>query len=346
MAGKLLLIRADSGCVMGSGHVMRCWALAQAWRERGGAVLFYAKGTSAEFRRRLAADGIQSLEWAGESGSSEDASQTVALAQKNGAAWVVVDGYQFGSDYQRALKNAVVKVLVLDDYGHADAYCADFVLNQNVYAHAGLYPQRESQVQLLLGTQYALLRREFLAWGRPKREIPSTASKMLVTLGGSDAENVTLKVLHALEALSQAGWEAKVIVGGGNPHREDLQARVRTSQRKIELLCDVSNMPELMAWADLAVTAAGSTCWEMCFMGVPMVGIVLAENQTPIAAELEKRGVMRNLKWHRDVIPQQIADAISTLAQSSAARSEMVAAGQTLVDGQGGRRVVERLECA
>ena len=216
---------------MGTGHVMRCLALAQAWQETGGRAVFAMAETTPAISQRLLAERCEASTVSGRSGTMEDAQHTIAHARQLESRWIAVDGYQFGADYQRVLKEAGFKVLFLDDYGHARHYCADVVLNQNVGFGAELYRDREPQTQLLLGPRYCLLRREFAAWRTWKREIQPTCRRLLVTMGGSDPENLTLRVLQALANLAglEEDLEVTVVTGGSNPHLKVLEDAVAQS---------------------------------------------------------------------------------------------------------------------
>ena len=96
----------------------------------------------------------------------------------------MLDGYHFRGDYQRAVKQAGQSLLALDDFGHAEHYWADIVLNQDLNAEESLYRNRESYTRLLLGPNYVCLRREFRCCPRPQRQFTGPARKLLVTLGG------------------------------------------------------------------------------------------------------------------------------------------------------------------
>ncbi|AOY84370.1 UDP-2,4-diacetamido-2,4,6-trideoxy-beta-L-altropyranose hydrolase [Moorena producens JHB] len=339
-----LLIRADASRKIGTGHVMRCLALAQAWLQQGEQVTLLMGTAAPKLKARLKAEGIQVAHLSVSPGSGEDAEQTIAQAKALGATWLVVDGYHFGADYQRVIKEAGLRLLFIDDYGHAAHYWADLVLNQNVYAHEGLYPKRESYTQLLLGTQYTLLRKEFWPWQGWQRQIPTVARKVLVTLGGADPDNVTLKVIQALQQVKVEGLEAVVVVGGSNPHYEQLQAAVHDSGAAITLKYNVTNMPELMAWADIAIAAGGSTCWELAFMGNPSLVVILAENQRQVAEKLDACGSAINLGWHTEVLCEPLAAKIHGLLNASELRQEMIEDAQRLVDGEGSARVLIHLQ--
>ncbi len=338
-----LLFRVDAGVNLGLGHAMRCLALAQAWQDRGGGVVFAMAQAPPALESRLLSEGMEVIRLDASPGSANDARQTGALARERRAPWVVLDGYQFDSEYQRQVKELQLFLLVIDDYGHAGHYRADLLLNQNPHAHEGLYFNREAYTRLLLGTRYALLRREFLPWREWRREIPSVARKILVTLGGGDPDNVTARVLQALEEMDLEGLEAVVLAGSANPHLGELQARVAGMSFPVRLESDVTNMPELIAWADAGITGGGSTCWETAFLGLPCLLIVLAPNQLPIAEKLDDLKSAINLGWIKDLNTASLTESIYQLLESVSLRQEMSLTCRSLVDGEGTDRVIRHL---
>lgn len=372
-----LLLRADGDAHIGTGHVMRCLALAQAWQDAGGKATFLMAVSTPTLVERVKSEEIEVLTLNAEPGSEEDARQTIQLAfslQQTGqkpetgnlshsspnsglrshpselapqlrsqvsslSPWVVADGYEFGAAFQRKVKDAGLQLLLVDDYGHAESYCADIVLNQNLYSTEDLYTNRESSAQLLLGSRYVLLRREFAKWRGWTRQIQKHARKVLVTLGGGDPNKVTGKVIRALWNLDV---EVKIVVGGSNPHTEELRAEIRNLKNG-ELVVDAPHMPELMAWADVAVAAGGTTSCEMAFMGLPSIVFVLADNQQAVAAKLDAEGVSLSVGDHSDVSEADLTEALHTLLEDPARRQAMSRRGQELVDGLGGDRVVMNL---
>lgn len=339
-----IIIRVDASTQIGTGHLMRCLALAQAWQDTQGQPIFIMANPVPALEERLKSEGMEVILLTAEPGSLADAQETAALAHQIDANWVVVDGYQFGREYQKIIKDSGLHLLFIDDYGHAKHYYADFVLNQNISADEQWYQHREPHTQLLLGTRYALLRREFLQWQEWQRTVPAIAKKVLVTLGGADPDNVTLKVLQALQLVEVEELEAVVVVGGSNPHYEILEMAVQKSQFPIRLERNVTNMPELMAWADVAISAGGSTCWELAFMGLPSILLILAENQRAIGQKLANLQQAVNLGWHQDVTSQNIAETLSTLLQSTEERTKIIKVSHQIVDGQGVSRIVKSLD--
>lgn len=341
-----LLIRADASAKIGTGHVMRSLALAQAWQNAKGEPIFAMANPVPALEKRIESEGMQVVCLTTEPGSAADARETAALARELQASWVVVDGYHFGGEYQKTIKDSGLRLLFIDDCGHAEHYYADLVLNQNISADEQWYRNREPYTQLLLGTRYTLLRREFWQWQGWQRTVPAIAKKVLVTLGGADPDNVTLKVIRALQLVEVEELEAVVVVGGSNPHYESLEMAVQDSRFTIRLQRNVTNMPELMAWADVAISAGGSTCWELAFMRLPSILLVLAENQRAIAEKLATLNQAVNLGWHQDVKAQNMADTFSRFLQCTEKRTKMIEVSQQIVDGEGVSRIVKSLEAS
>jgi UDP-2,4-diacetamido-2,4,6-trideoxy-beta-L-altropyranose hydrolase len=341
---RTLLIRADADLNMGTGHVMRCLALAQAWRDAGGLVAFAAAHLPEPLTARLQSERVETISVNAVAGSVKDAAETAAVALERGAEWVVVDGYHFNAEYQKAVKHAGLKLLYVDDNGIQAHYHADLILNQNIHATAALYEKRDAGTQLLLGTKYALLRREFRVFPKQSRPTPEVARRLLVTMGGSDSSNVTGKVLAALDLIDLPGLTVQVVVGGSNTHYEELKSIAGQMHIAVQLLHNVSDMPAIMAQADMAVSAAGSSCWELAFMGVPTVLIVVAPNQLSSAQKLSEAGLMhtigRGMKWD----DSELESAVGELLANHTRRLRMHRQLRELVDGQGVFRAISDMK--
>jgi len=338
-----LVIRADASTQMGTGHVMRCFALAQAFQAEGGAVLFVVAALPPILQTRLESEGIAVERLSDFPGGDADAIATVALAQRWGASWVVVDGYQFGGAYQRSLKDQGVWVLAFDDYGHAEFYAADLVLNQNISAREAWYERRSPHTKLLLGTHYALLRQEFCRWQSWSRSPHQSGRQVLVTLGGSDPDNVTTQVLAALVAIDTP-LEVDVVVGVSNPHGDVLQQWAADLPHAITLHRNSQTIGELMAIADLAISAGGSTCWELAFMQVPMLLVILAQNQEEMVRTLAQHENAINLGWYHTLTPQTLSTTLQEVLQNSNQRNQLAVAGRVLVDGLGCQAVLAAMQ--
>jgi UDP-2,4-diacetamido-2,4,6-trideoxy-beta-L-altropyranose hydrolase len=318
---------------------MRCLALAQAWQDSGGHAVFAMAETTPAVRARLQSEGFEILPLRSPADTGADASQLALMARERNAEWVVVDGYQFNAAYQRELKTAGLKVLYVDDNGRAAPYSADLVLNQNLHANEQMYERREPYTKLLLGTQFCLLRREFNSWRGWNREISPVGRNVLITMGGSDPDKFTEIVIQSLRLAKIEGLQATAVVGGSNPHWDSLQRAASEFSGSLHLLRDASNMAELMVHADAAVSAAGTTCWEMCLLGLPALLISVAENQYALARELNNRGCAIHLGKPQDLSAEQVASQLERLLDSIEIRSSLSQRARQLVDGNGAQRV-------
>src|SRR6266404_1456953 len=331
-----MLVRVDASAAIGSGHVMRCLALAKAWQSSGGRVCCLMAETIPALRQRLIAEHVECASLAVEPGTLEDAEQTAAWSRRVDASWVVVDGYRFNRDYVRRLKMSRARLLMLDDDARFNFYEADVVLNQNINARPEQY-KRDVSTHLLLGSTYVLLRPEFVAQQRGKA-IHGVARKILVTMGGSDSENVTAKVVRSLPLLGDE-LEATVVVGDGNLHYEQLHAVAEKLPIRVWLERSPANMAPLMSWADVAISAAGGTCWELAYLGIPMILIVVSNDQAANVSALSEHHAAINLGWHANLSEHHISEAIRSLSDGVEMRRAMSERGQRLVDGRGASRV-------
>lgn len=327
----VLLVRAEAGGVVGVGHVMRMLALAQAWMERGGVARFAGTDCPDALLARLEREGVSFSRLAAcAHGSEEDAAQTIRLAREVRADWVALDGYGFGVEMQKSLRDAGCRVMAMDDYGHTPVWCADLILNQNYDATGRTYANTVHTAPVLRGPRFALLRREFRASPPPSAR-GGTVRRLLVTLGGVDAANHTGRVLATLEQIAGRPLELRVIAGPGNPHVAALGRLAAASRHRIEVVQDAHDMPAMYQWADAVVSAAGSTCYEWLRHGLPAAVLVVADNQQPLAAWLRE-------KHAATVLPLDFS--AGTLADWLRAA---VVPPAGIVDGEGAWRVVDRL---
>lgn len=339
---KHLIFRVDASPTIGTGHLMRCLALAQAWKDAGGKAIFITACQSKGLLQRLQREEFDIHLIAHPYPHLGDWEHTKDILAAHPSAWVVLDGYHFDEVYQQRVKEAGHQLLMIDDMAHLKHYYADIVLNQNLHAPPLHYPC-EPYTRLLLGTRYVLFRREFLAWRDWKRQIPEVARRVLVTLGGADPENHTLKVIQALQRVDVPGLEATVVIGVSNPHLGMLKETIGQSRIPIRLVQDARNMAQLMAWADIAVSGAGATVWELLFLGTPILILVLADNQRYSAEQIQSQEIGKNLGWAESISVEPLAEAIDLLLKDFASRVKMSENARQIVDGRGGHRVLEAL---
>lgn len=291
MAARLIL-RADGGPDLGWGHVARCFALAQAWTEAGGAATMATRSPSADWAERFEAEGVDVREPEG--------------LDYGRADWVALDGYQFRAPDRVGMG----RILQIDDHGLSEPAGAGVILDQNLGATDARYRDRNG-ARLLLGPQYAMLRREF----RGRRAERRPGRRLLVSMGGSPTDATQAAFAAVIE---RAGLEAIMLTG-------------------------VADVASAMAGADLALAASGSTCWELCCMGLPTVLVSVAANQAPLAQALAAQGIALDAGPIERLDPRRVARMLSQLADDASRREAMSGRGRSLVDGRGAERVVAAL---
>jgi len=324
------------------GHVVRSLALGQEWARQGGRVTFVTTCETPSFAVQLADEQWERVVVPRPYPAVEDWRLTDRAAMPD--AVIVLDGYHFDRAYQRAVIRSGRRLLVIDDAADRDGYEAHVLLNQNIHASLLAYPT-DAPACRLLGPEFALIRAEFPRDQQVVRQWPATATRLLVTLGGTDRGNNTSRVLAGLSA-TRTALEITVVLGPANAYGAAVDEIVSTSPHPVTVHRDSHDMPALMAAADLAISAAGSTCWELAMMGVPALLVVVAENQRLLAVELERRGAAASLGWHTDLASHNVALVVDEWSANRSRRMCMSQAAMSLVDGRGAERVVAALAVA
>ncbi len=340
------LFRTDAVPATGTGHAMRCLALAQALAVHGTSSRFLMTGVPPLLARRISGEGFPIERMDHVLASDADATATIGVARRIGARWIVLDGYGFTDVYIDRLQSSGISILVIDDLGKLSRYDCAIVVNQNLHADPALYPGVAPSTRLLLGTRYMMLRREFWRYRDARQAVRAGKPRILVSMGGSDPQDHASRAIDALERLASRGLAATVVVGAANPRLEMLRARARASTAGIAVLHNVEDMPALMREADLAVAAAGTTVWELAYMGVPMLLGSTVEAERVLARRLAEHKGCIYVGDFADCSPDRLADAIARLVDDAAPRAGLAAAAGTLVDGKGGERIVSAMRDA
>jgi RimJ/RimL family protein N-acetyltransferase len=173
---------------------------------------------------------------------------------------------------------------------------------------------------------------------RYQRKIPDIAKKVLVTFGGGDSDNITQNVIDALKHVTIEGFEVRSVIGGVNPHTETIRQSVM-KHPGFSIWTNVTNMPELMKWADIAISSGGSTCWELAFMCLPSIVVPIADNQKPNAALLKSKGLVKCIRIDETSDSAVTAEKILDLLKSRDERSSSSHLMRGLIDGRGSFRV-------
>jgi UDP-2,4-diacetamido-2,4,6-trideoxy-beta-L-altropyranose hydrolase len=339
MKPGVLLIRADASLAIGMGHVMRCLALAQAWQEAGGTVSLAVAELPDALSPRVTAEGVSLSRIHATPGGSEDAAETIAQAHLLTADWVVIDGDRFGSDFLETVRAAGFRVLLIDDFADRDSFPADLIVNPDL-DDGEPYRRRGASARLLMGPSYVLLRREFRQETENK-EIRQAGNRILVTLGGSDPENLTPRIADVLAHCSDL--EVTVIVGAGYDKGHELQ-KLRASNLRV--VFNPPNMAQFMKESDQAIIVGGGTLWELLSMGCAVLSYSRNIMQAHGIQALSHRGAVVDMGETCHFDRAKLVASVKELADSHRVRERMRDLGRALVDGLGAARVVEAMQGA
>ena len=333
-----LYIRCDYTPTVGAGHLMRCFAIAEAWCAEGGRVVLLGDcANMAGLQHSL----WQHLSFTAQS-LSEDLACTLAAIDVSGPHVVVVDGYQFDANYLAGLAAKGRVVLFIDDLGKLPRYPVNVILNQNLTANEIRYPL-EGSTETLLGPLYFLLRRELAEVLARRGRASRGAKNILVTLGLGPDEGVLPKILQSLGALGSSDLCVRIVVSPEFPPPSQLVAETAARLARLELLPGPQPMGEHYEWADIAISGGGTTALELAAIGIPAIVVSLADNQFATAKRLEELNVACFVGTAAESSAARFTDALSAVLADSAKRSRMVKAGSELVDGSGAERVVRSL---
>ncbi|MCL4723014.1 MAG: UDP-2,4-diacetamido-2,4,6-trideoxy-beta-L-altropyranose hydrolase [Anaerolineae bacterium] len=310
-------IRADASVTVGSGHVMRCLALANGLRAAGGDTYFICRDLPGHLGVEIIKQGYPvhllptPSDENGGTGWHEDATRSQAIADEMPSLdWLVVDHYELDVRWEAAMRASAARIMVIDDLANRRHDC-DVLLDQNYYE--GMEARYDGLVPVgcrkLLGPGFALLRPEFRQERNRLRVRDGSIRRILVCFGGADPHNLTAKALEAISRVVPPEIPVDVVVGAANPHNEMLAAACR-HQPCVKLHIQANNMAELTAAADLGIGAGGATTWERCLLGLPALTVVVADNQERTTHDLSKYGAIRYLGRAESVSVNDIADAI------------------------------------
>lgn len=342
MGAPLAVFRADAAPELGGGHVMRCLALAQALGESGWLSVFAGGPQTIETVPAISRMGHAWIELSG-GAESEPAALESALGRP--CDLLVVDHYGRGADFETACRKFARQVLSMDDEPNR-AHDCDLLLDPapgaSAERYAGLVPPR---CVLLIGPNYALLRRQF-AQARPaalaRRQPGHDVARIFVGMGATDPAGLTVTVLKGILA-AQTDAVVDVVLGAASPHLADVQAVLASFGGKLRIHVDASDVAALMAAADLAVGAGGTSSFERCCLGLPTLTVIAAENQRRNAQAFAAAGAAVLLGDGSTLTAATVAAALRPLLADGPRRAALSSNAAALCDGQGALRVVREL---
>lgn len=328
---KKVLFRLDSGGKYGLGHLMRSKALADALRKKGVECTFAVKTVHAN----NALNPHQLLFIGSEAINTED--EFLALAENYDS--VIIDHYDYSSELFYALSQLEhTTLVVLDDECNRGFLYADLIINPVNQARSLPYQQMSPGAELLLGSDYILLGQAFAQVACPDYE---SRDSIVVTFGGSDVTNLTLPVLKAIKNTSLTDFNIIVVTGGGGKNIEEIKDYCH--QYDFLHQHNVNNMAALFSKARFALSAAGSTAFELACCGVPAVFAVVADNQLMSINEQCQSGWCEMVDCRRENKAEELVHKAEQMIKSTQLESFSQTA-QALTCAQGADRAASYIK--
>lgn len=337
----MIFVRADANAQIATGHIMRCLSIANALKEQGEEVTFV---TADEYGNSFLADSgfahicLQS-KW---DDLEQEIDFLVSLIMEKKVKLLVLDTYYVTPHYMEAL-HKVTKVAYIDDL-HAFMYPCDILINYSIYANTLPYEQEYPDTKLLLGCQYAPLRKQFIGLRAP--QIKKQIQNILILTGGTDPENLTGNLVeHILSKVYLKGIRTEVICGKFYHYQKDLE-QVAKDNQGVAVLNHVENIQEHMQRADIVVSAGGSTLYELCACGIPTISYALAENQiknVKTFQELDLIPYAGDIREGMESLCEEICRLLNEYQCDFKRRQEQSIGMQEAVDGKGSLRIAREI---
>ena len=354
-----VVFRADASLKIGAGHIMRCLTFADELKKNNYNITFICRELPVNLRRKIVEKGfnihflinqkednndtiLNSVPEHDRYNWEDDANETIKILGSRKVRLLVVDHYSLDYRWHIKLQKKTEKIFVIDDLANR-RYSCDYLLDQTLNRSIKDYKRLVNiNTKIFTGTKYALIRPEFKELRTKaiaRRKDYSGIKRILVSVGGSDINNITIIILKVLQNYT---WEnipeIDVVIGSSSACVNSVREIAIQSHIPINIHLDTDDMAKLMLNADLAIGALGTTSWERCALGLPALATVIADNQKMIASMLENAGAIKlwsnedELEWH----------LISLLADTHIIRS-MIDAASLICDGLGCHRLLKKI---
>lgn len=338
---KKIYIRVDGNEIIATGHVMRCLSIAEQARKQGAEVTFVVaddRPCSLIESKGFSVDVLGTV-W----NDLEQETEIICnYVMENSVELLLLDTYFVTEKYMRNLSECV-RIVYIDDLSRT-LYPVHAIVKYNEFAGMGKYEKTYRTAGLdtccLVGSRYIPLREEFMY---QPYHVNQEVSRVLITTGGTDQLNVAGNLLQEFTSHSKLKQlEYHVIIGCFNQNKDQL-IRIASQYANIHLHENVNNISEWMRFCDVAVSAAGTTTYELCACGIPSICLAIADNQEG-AAKWERHGYMKYAGNAYEDIQQcmkMCTHALLEYMNDYDDRKQKSASMQSLVDGYGAKRIAE-----
>lgn len=337
--GRLLkvAIRADGNNKVGFGHLVRCTALAKELTNLGCKVVFISKEKQNKFVNNLFAETQLSMETISNKFTLEE--EMEFLKNKIDLCnidIIILDGSQFNKEYVRKLKKTNNVYIVVLDVNREIDIGANIVINGGIYSKELFIKSNNPFGVSLLGPEYNLLRDQFK--NCPVRNVNKNVKRLLITCGGGGTKELIFTIIESvIDIVIQRDIVIDLVLGSSMSETEELVYDIQ-QYKNINIHTNVSQMVDLMYQCDIAISAGGTTLYELAATGTPTLAFILANNQDRQTIEFHNQKTLINLGYIDSLNKSKLANNLNYLLDRYKKREKMSKKGQELIDGKGASR--------
>jgi UDP-2,4-diacetamido-2,4,6-trideoxy-beta-L-altropyranose hydrolase len=324
-----VFILTHGGRGIGFGHVTRCMSLFRAFQRRGvNPVLILDVDDTVD--QLLSSFPYEKIAWMNSDGK--------ILNRINSADVVVIDSFMAPEFLYPRLADVARVPVYIDDYVRR-TYSRGVVVDWTILAERKFFKSKRPEIEYLLGSRYAALRREF--WTARKNLIRQKAKSVLISFGGSDTAGMTPKVLRFLNKYHPSLIK-RVVIGPGFRNAEQITAQANPHVEFV-LAPDAKTMKATMQVSDLAISAGGQTLYELARLGVPTIGVQVTDNQHDDIAGWSEVGFLEYAGTASRANLQDRLQQSVVMFLSYEERLRRSQTGRNFVDGAGAIRIVDAI---
>ncbi|EKS4342908.1 UDP-2,4-diacetamido-2,4,6-trideoxy-beta-L-altropyranose hydrolase [Clostridium botulinum] len=327
-----IAIRADGGSQIGMGHIMRTLVLAKELAKIND--VFYICKVDVPLSSKYK-PGIDKVKAEGFNVVTINENNIINDLKNIVADCLITDSYDVDEEYFNLIKGMYKITGYIDDM-NLYYFDVDFIINQNIGAEEYFYKVNKD-TKLFLGTKYTMLREEFRK--NPNKNIKKEVQNVMITVGGADPNGITNIICDYVKDL-----ELKFhIVIGSSFKEENIEKLVKLKILKDNInLYFSANIIEIMNKCDIAISACGSTLYELSACSVPILGLIIADNQEKIAHKMHEEGLIYNLGWYKDLTKDIILDNIKKISKID--NRQIIISNQKIINKNGVEKLAIEIE--
>ncbi|WP_282804684.1 UDP-2,4-diacetamido-2,4,6-trideoxy-beta-L-altropyranose hydrolase [Clostridium tetani] len=322
-----IAIRADGGSEIGMGHIMRTLVLAKELAKTND-VFYISRGDnplSSKYK-----SGIDKVKSQGFNVVIINEHKFIKELCEVEADCLVTDSYDVSEEYFNTTKKNFKVTGYIDDM-NLYYFNVDFIINQNIGAEEYRYKVNKG-TKLFLGSNYTMLREEFR--NLQYKDINKKISDIMITVGGADLNGITNKICDYVKDLE---FKFHIVIGPSFKEENiEKLVRLKNTRNTINLYFNV-NMIEIMNKCDIAISACGSTLYELAACSIPTIGIIIADNQETVAYKMHEKGLIYNLGWFTVLTKDKILDNIKKICKLD--NRELMIKKQKIVNKNGVKKL-------